>query len=124
MHKHIIAAFAVVAALAVPAAVAAHASVPVGSMWNVGSGAGPSCVTVATPPPAPAGEAAILVGAPGGRDRWCWDGFARLGPDGAVTLPGGIPGEWMAPSAYARETGQAVTVVYQPGGGAVVYLPA
>ena len=106
-----------------PAALLTSAGVPVGSLWVVGSGATPACRTVSAPPSAPSGEAAILVGAPGGLDQWCGF-FARLGPAGVVTLPGGIPGERLSPAQYARETGGTVIVAYTPHGRTVVYLPA
>lgn len=104
-----------------PAALLTSAGVPVGSLWVVGSGVTPACRTVSAPPSAPSGEAAILVGAPGGRDQFC-GGYAQVGPGGALRLPGGIPGERLSPAAYARQTGSTVTVAYSPS-GSVVYLP-
>jgi hypothetical protein len=133
MRTRVIAAIAVVAALVVPGAALADpagptgaapvsaASVPAGSLWVVASA--PACRSVTTPPEAPAGESPILVGAPGGRDQFC-GGYARIGAGGSLSLPGGVPGEWLTPAAYARVTGQTVTVVYRPAGGVVVYLPA
>ena len=137
MRKHVLAAVAVVAAAilvpgaalaaqpgpAGPAALLTSAGVPVGSLWVVGSGATPACRTVSAPPSAPSGEVPILTGAPGGRDQFCGT-FAHLSPAGANLIPGGIPGEWLTPAAYAAQTGQAVTVVTQPDGQVTVYLPA
>lgn len=133
MRKHVLAAVAVTAALVAPTTVLAGwagstgatalsadaSALPGGSLWNVGNA--PACRTVGGPPEAPVGRAPILVGAPGHPDQWCW-AYARLAAGGVVLLPGGVPGERLTPAAYARETGQAVTVVYQPSGGAVVYL--
>ena len=121
MRKHAIAGVAVAAALLVPgAALAAQPAVPAaGSMWDVGAGAGPRCSTVTTPPEAPAGEVPVLTSRPGQPDQWCW-AYARLAPSGSLSLPGGVPGERLSPSAYAAQTGQAVTVVYSTA-GVVVY---
>jgi hypothetical protein len=93
--------------------------VPAGSLWGVGGA--PACQTVATTPQAPAGETVILVGQPGRRVEWC-GAYARIGAGGALWLPGGIPGEWLRPAQYARQTGQTVTVVTQPDGQVMVYL--
>ena len=132
MRQHVLAAVAVAVALAVPAtaladwggpsgsaSLAAQPAVPAGSLWDLG--AAPACRAVEAPPEAPAGEAPVLVGAPGGPDQWCW-AYARLGAGGALSIPGGVPGERLSPSAYARQTGQTVVVAYQPGGGVIVYL--
>ena len=122
MRKRIVAAAVVAAAILVPATVlAAQPAVPAGSLWNVGAGAAPVCRTVTAPPEAPGGVAPILTGEPGHSDQWCW-AYARIGAGGVVTLPGGVPGERLAPAAYAAQTGSTVTVVYQPGGGVIVYL--
>ena len=129
----VVAAAAVAAALAVPGvalaartgpiagptALTIDGGVPVGSLWDVGGT--PACRAVSVPPAAPAGAARILVGAPGQPDQFC-GGYARVEASGAVTLPGGIPGERLSPSAYAAQTGQGVVVAYRPGGGVIVYL--
>ena len=132
MPKSLLAALAVVGSLALtlPAADAGAPTttgttggpaslLPVGSLWDVGSGAAPDCETVTAPPPAPAGTAPILTGRPGGPTQWCW-AFARVSP-GGVQLPGGIAGEWLSPDQYAIETGSTVTVIHNAG-RVVVYV--
>ena len=94
---------------------------PAGSMWGIGTAA-PDCPAVSAPPTATR-RAPILVGAPGGQDRWCGY-WAHLGPSGGVLVPGGIPGAWLSPAQYAHATGQAVTVAYAPDGRVAVYLPS
>ena len=121
MRTHI-AVVAIAAALLAPGAALAAQPVPApGSLWDIG--AAPACRTVTATPEAPVGEAAILVGAPGGLDQWCGS-HARLGPGGTLQLPGGIPGERLSPTQYARETGATVIIAYTPHGRTVVYLPA
>jgi hypothetical protein len=102
-----------------PAALTAPPALPAGSLWGVGGA--PACQTVATTPQAPAGETVILVGQPGRRVEWC-GAYARIGAGGSLSLPGGVPGEWLSVEQYARQTGQSVTVAYQPTGSVVVYL--
>ena len=121
MRKHVLAAVAVAAALALPTTALAASAVPPGSLWVVGST--PVCQTVTTPPEAPAGEAAILTGAPSGLDQWC-GAFARVLPDGAALLPGGIAGELLTVTQAAAQMQTAVTVVTQPDGQVTVYLSA
>ena len=127
MPKSLLPAAAVLVAslaLALPVAAAspsgASGLLPPGSLWNVGSGAAPTCQTVTTPPPAPAPDLApILDGQPGEPAAWCWE-FARVSP-GGVQLPGGIAGEWLSPDQYAIEARSTVTVV-RNAGRAVVYV--
>ena len=120
MRKHAIAAAVVAAVLAPGIALAAQPAVPAaGSLWVVGST--PVCQTVTTPPQAVPGAVPILVGQPGQPDQWCW-AYAYVGPAGTLRLPGGIPGERLSPTAYSRQTGSTVTVVYQSSGAVVVYL--
>ena len=105
-----------------PAALSADAiTLPAGSLWDRGTT--PACRSVTAPPEASAGEAVILTGMPGGSDQWC-GAYAHVLRGGALLLPGGVPGERLTPAQYAAQTGQTVTVVYQPAGGVVVYLPA
>lgn len=126
MRKSLLAAAGAVVvaslALTLPAAAASPASgslMPPGSLWDLG--AAPACQTVTAPPPTAAGTAPIILGQPGQPGQWCWE-FARIGASGAVTLPGGVPGERLTPAAYAAQTGQTVTVAYSPSGAVVVYL--
>lgn len=134
MRKHVLAAVAAAAVLlttggaaladwAGPTGATALAAqpVPAGSLWQVGGA--PACRAVDAPPEAPVGEAVILVGQPGQPDQWCGS-HARLGPGGTLQLPGGIPGERLSPTQYARETGATVIIAYTPHGRTVVYLPA
>ncbi len=117
----VVAVMVFAALLPASAAVAAsgHARQSAGSMWSIGSTS--ACQTAISPPPAPPGEVPIMVGTPGRTDQWCW-AFARLGRGSVVFLPGGVPGERLSPAAYARQTGQSVTVVTQPDGREAVYL--
>ena len=128
MRYRIMSAIVVGLALLAPGIASAHASqpssaaaLPTGSRWGIGGGA-PDCSTVSEPPAAPAGAVPVLVGRLGQPATWCWGSWARVAADGAVLLSGGVPGERLSPAAYARQTGQTVTVVTQPDGQEAVYL--
>ena len=132
MRIHLALAMAVALAALLPTSAAAAASVPAqpaaslasDSMWGMGDGAAPDCQTVTTPLRVPAGEAPVLVGAPGeGLLQWC-GAFALVLPDGAALLPGGIAGEWLTATQAAAQMGTAVTVVIGPSGRVTVYLSA